>query len=74
MVTAQLFSWTRNVLHNKIGQLQCLDEFINPTGLPFVQYLCSRIIHGPFNDCCATNILKSNSTIEFIKFYLFSLK
>lgn len=55
MVTAQLFSWTRNVLHNKIGQLQCL-EFIIPTGLPFVQYLCSRIIHGPFNDCCVTNI------------------
>lgn len=54
MVIAQLFSWTRNVLNNKIGQLQCL-EYINPTGLPFVQYLCSRIIRGPFNDCCVTN-------------------
>ena len=54
MVIAQLFSWTRNVLNNKIGQLQCL-EFINPTGLPIVQYLCSRIIHGPFNDCWVTN-------------------
>ena len=42
------------LLHNEIGQLQCL-QFINPTGLPFVQYLCSRIIHGPFNDCCVTN-------------------
>ena len=63
------------LLHNKIGQLQCL-EFINPLGFLLFSIYALELFMDPLMTVVSQIILKSNSTyrLEFIKFYLFSLK